>query len=453
MVKKKLFHAALIFGCSLAFLFNASKVPEYEFPLFRIVIDPGHGGVSMDPKSLHGDRYDALSGTYLDPFKEGAARGRDWEHKIVYQIARKAYDILYECSPDGDFKKFNKILKKYSNARAKRIFILPMLSRGDSITRSEAKKMKEPNAEYRLFDFPGKDKKTMLGRISRINKFKPQLVVSLHCAQRAPREFKGMNPVLVAPYSLLSKGLEYLQKKRRSKRFFFKHGMRDWFKENNKRSSFSWFLNDTSLYFTSYPLNKKRKIELDNFKGYRYNMVTWKYRDSPGWERVARFHKPGTRYSNSYNSIALKGKFWEREKSQFEEFRRDGGPEGFGGDNAYASYEIIRHMLQALKNSGDYHYRNIPGKSYNSVYILPLHVNAVSAFIELGYLDRWRDRRILTKKQHILAEGIAVGIYSLLTGLEMKDRKFRHRPRGKKIDLDKYQISTDKSYFDIVTGK
>ena len=77
--------------------------------------------------------------------------------------------------------------------------------------------MKEPNGEFRLFDYPDGQGGFLPGRLSRINKFKPQLVVSLHCASRGPREFKGMNPVLVAPYSFLKDGLEYLQGKKKNK--------------------------------------------------------------------------------------------------------------------------------------------------------------------------------------------------------------------------------------------
>ena len=82
---------------------------------------------------------------------------------------------------------------------------------------------------------------------------------------------------------------------------------------------------------------------------------------------------------------------------------------------------------------------------------MPLHVNAISAFIELGYLNRSRDRFILTKKQDEIAEGIAIGIFSLLSGLDLKDKKYKYTPRGKGIDFYKYRISGDETYFDAVT--
>lgn len=452
MSKKRIYPISLIVVFSLLFLFKASKVPEYDFPLYRVVIDPGHGGVSMKPRNIYGDRYDKISGTYLDDFKEGAARGRLWEHKIVYQISKKALDILLLCGPDGNFQKFRKILKKYTDQEPGRIYILPILSRGKSATRKDVKKNSDLNGEFRLFDYPDKKARIMPGRISRINQFRPQLVVSLHFAGSGPREYKGMNPVLVAPHSLLAQGLEYLQGKRKGRSFFHKNRMNDWFKETVKRTAFQWFLNDTSLYFSGYPLDRKNRVKSGDFRGYRYNMVTWEYQDAAGWEKGARYHCPDSRYSSDLKTIKVNGKFWQREKSKFEKFRREGGMEGYGGDNAYASYEIIRYMLAALKKNGTYNYTHQPGKSYVSTWILPLHVNAISAFIELGYLNRWRDRRMLVRKQNELAEGIAVGIYSLLAGLEPRDKKFKYAPKGKRIDLEKYQISTEKSYFDIVTG-
>jgi hypothetical protein len=44
-----------------------------------------------------------------------------------------------------------------------------------------------------------------------------------------------------------------------------------------------------------------------------------------------------------------------------------------------------------------------------------------------------------------------VGIYSLLAGIELDDRTSRFSPKGKKIDLDKYKVNPEESYFEIVT--
>jgi len=78
-------------------------------------------------------------------------------------------------------------------------------------------------------------------------------------------------------------------------------------------------------------------------------------------------------------------------------------------------------------------------------------VNAISAYIELGYLNRKWDREMLLNRQDQIAEGVAVGVYSLFAGLENVKGNFKSKPSGKSIDLERYNITQEKSYFDIVT--
>jgi len=434
-------------------IFVPVKIPEFEFPVYRLVLDPGHGGQCKSPMKKYGDRYDLISGKYLDQYKDGASRRGLHEHVIVYSIAKKAEKILKLCSPGGDFEKFKQILKKYSDDEPERINIITRMSRGKSLTGKKSRKMDDPNGEFRLFDYPDKKGQIKPGRISRINAFKPHLVVSLHLAGSAPGNYKGMNPVLAAPHRILDMGLQYLREEREDRAFIKKYPYDDWFSESVKRTSFQWFLSDVSMYYTGYPLKKNLRAKKNGFKGYRYNMVDWAYKDTPGWENIAKSHVRYTRYSREYMNIQPRGDFWDRERTKFEEYRRDNGEEGFGGDNAYASYEIIRYILYSLNIRGASHRKQKPGRPYVSIWIMPLHVNAINAFIELGYLNRRRDRFLLTKKQNEMAEGIAVGIYSLFTGITPADKKYRYAPKGKKIDLNKYRISSDTSYFDIVSDK
>lgn len=431
----------------LSILFYPVRILKYEFRTFRVVLDPGHGGTGRSPMSIHGDRYDSISGRYLDFFKEGASRGDLHEHAIVYSIAKKTDRYLRLLAPGGDNARFYRILEKYTDEIPERINIISYMSRGKSVADSEIDSREDPNAPFRLFDFPAADCVRRPGRLSRINAVKPHLVVSLHLAESAPRDYEGMNPVVTPPYDFLNKGMQYLQGKIPNKNFFYKSRYRDWFTESMNRSDFDWFLNDVSLYFSGYPLSKNREIDRGGFKGYRNNMVQWAYADDPGWEYFARYHIPFTRYAQNIANLAPEGKFWDRERSSYERYRRDGGEEGFGGDNAYASYEIVRYMLYSLFLHGDDNRAQKPGKSYLSVWIVPLHINAISAFIELGYLNRARDRYLLTRKQDEIAEGIAVGIYSLFSGLAIKSDKFKHLPRGIKLDLDKYKNDEDESYF------
>ena len=435
----------------IVILFLPSFVVKYEFPVFRVVLDPGHGGRHLTPKSEHGDRYDLLSNSYIDHFSAGASyRGNIHEHIIVYSIAEKVKALLDHCSPEGDFEKFQEILKKYTGHPPPRVYIKTEMSRGPSITAKEAGSLEDPNAAFRLFDYPDGRGNMLPGRISRINAMKPHMVLSLHAAHSAPEAYRGMTPVLAPSYDFFYKGLEYLRGERESSRFFHRSPYNQWFTLNTSRTHFQWFLSDTSLYFTGFPLGRDLKVQDNNFKGYRYNMVQWLYADDPGWHNTAAGHPDNTRYSKDYNTFKPEGRFWEREQSEHEKRRRTGGPEGFGGDNALASYEIIRYIMYALNIREIRHPNQKPGKPFVCAWSIPIHVNAINPYIELGYFARQNDRYLLTKKQDEIAEGIAVGIYSLFAGIEVKDDSFKYKPRGTKIDFEKYNISKNRSYFDIV---
>ncbi len=442
---------------TIAFFLVVIFIPEtgdyHEFPHYRIVLDPGHGGICLKPMEIHGDRYDSISEKYLDPFREGASYRQLDEHVIVYSIALKAKRILDLCSHDGDYKRFFGILRRYATRRLNRIVIDTHMSRPDSRNSDAVERLRDPNEKFRLFDFPGPDGEMKPGRISSINALKPQLVVSLHIATSGPPEYRGLNPVIVPPFIILHRGLQYLQGDIKNQKFFYNSKYYDWFSESTKRSDFDWFLKDVSVYFTGYPLKEDRTLDLEDFRGYRYNMITWAYRDPLFWECIARFHPEGTPYAKSHRGFRIHGRFWEREGSLYERYRRDGGYSGYGGDNLYASSEIIRYILLSLyRKNTRLHPAQKPTRPYISIWSVPLHVNAISAFIELGYLRISSHRKMLVRNQDDIAEGIAVGIYSLLAGLQLRDADFSYMPEGKRIDLNKYSMPNKESYFEAVTG-
>lgn len=415
---------------------------------FRVVLDPGHGGIGSTNIELHGDRYDRISKKYLSPFAEGASHNGLWEHELVYEIAIKTKHILDNCAPGSDFSKFRSILLRYTDKEPIRIYIETHISRGPSENREEILKREDPNAEFRLYDYPSKAGTIQQGRISRINSQKPHLVVSLHMTKEYSIDYRGLSPVIAAPHSILYEGLLYLQQKITQKDFFFKSPYAEWFSESAQKNQFHWFLSDVSSYFTGYPLTKDGKIDINNFKGYRYNMVTWTYSDPLGWEDVARTHPKGTQYASSFADFVVTGKFWDREKSIYERYRRENGEEGFGGDNMYASVEIIRYILYSLHLHGEDHPHQKLTKPYISTWSVPLLVNAVAAFIELGSVANNRHRYLFTQKQNEIAEGIAVGIYSLLGGISLKKNSFPYLPKGKRIEFEKYTLPNGKSYFE-----
>ena len=448
MRKKSIFILLLL--TLLAFIPD-NNIQENEFPLFRVVIDPGHGGVLINDRKKHGDRFDMITAEYLDYFAEGAAYKNIYERNVVYNIALKTINLLSYCSKDGDFEQFKKILKKYTDSPIKKIYIETIISRGESLTEDKIKKSDDPNADYRLYDFPDSDGDMVKGRISKINEFKPHLVVSLHLAKSAPPEYKGMNGIIIPPYNVLKKGLLRLQRGDTGRDLNDHDILRSWFRESNTVSSRYAFFKDTAQYFTSYGIKKNYKTDYNDYTGYKYNMVTWKYSDKPFWDLEAEKHSSNSRYSPDYNSFREDGNFWEREQSVYEEYRRGTGFQNFGGDNYFATYEIIKYVLFSLNESGVSNKNKIPGKPFVSTWSVPLLINAISAYIELGYLDRKWDREILLYRQDEIAEGVAVGIYSLLTGIDNVKGKFKHKPSGKLIDLKKYNITKDESYFDIVT--
>lgn len=428
------------------------EVDKSELPVYRVVIDPGHGGISITDKQKHGDRYDKISGEYKSYYAEGAKRKNINEHLIVYSIAEKTVSLLKHCSTEGDFEKFRKILNKYTNEKVKRVYIETHLSRGPSVSKKKAGKMKDPNAEFRLYDYPGENGEINPGRISKINSFNPHIVVCLHLAASAPPDYLGMNPILAPPYKVLQTGLLNLQKG--GSRSINDCGiLESWFRDSVKISPQLAYYKDVVNYFTGFDLNRDYTVNQEKFNGYKYNMTNWDYADEPGWNETAKLHKAGTRYSNNIKTFKEEGAYWEREKSVHEQFRRGENFENFGGDNSLSSYEIIRYILLSLDKKGISRKDKIPGKAFISTWSIPLMVNAVCAYIELGYLNRPWDKEVLLRRHDEIAEGVAVGIYSLFAGIEKIEGKFKYNPSGQSIDFEKYRVSPEKTYFDLAVDK
>jgi hypothetical protein len=208
---------------------------------------------------------------------------------------------------------------------------------------------------------------------------------------------------------------------------------------------------DAWIYFHGYWTNKKGdKPDLKRFEGYRYNMVTWKYKDDEGWENeVKDVEGP---YALRHELFRPIGRFWDREKSKLEIMRREGGLEGFGGDNHYAGAELLRFVqyglrLQVNKDLDTYTEPNPILKPFISTYSLPMLINAISAYLELGDIRSEKDIYFLTKKKKKIAVALAVGIYSLFQGLEVKELDFPYIPKGKRIIFEKYVTKTGESYF------
>lgn len=438
----------LSFILAYVFIFEYGITIREEFPVYRVVVDPGHGGLFMAPQDLYGDKYDQLSYTYLDRFKTGATYRGMKEHIIMYQIALKVEKKLALLAPGGDYKEFYKILRKYTDDPVPRIVIISMITRPESYNPAEKKNGEDVNGAYRLFDYPSQNGIITSGRISAINAFKPELVVSLHCCEKAPKFYRGMNVVIAPPYSFFKKGLDHLQGVSDNRDFFYKSIYANWFTEDTKSSPFHWFLNDSAIYFSGFRLNRDNIVDQNKFVGYHYNMVGWNYAAYNDWPSIAVSHPDNSPYAVNLKNLSLTGKFWDRERSVYEEFRRGIND---GGDNRYAGEELLKFINYSLQLKGIYNRDQNPGPPYISTWAVPIYINAISAYLELGYLNLSHHRYIFAQKQDEIAEGIAVGIYSLLTGIKLKENNFKCRPRGENIDWSKYRLDDGRSYFEVVT--
>ncbi|MBM9577681.1 N-acetylmuramoyl-L-alanine amidase [Leptospira sp. 201903070] len=424
---------------------------------FKVVIDPGHGGVDLKPKEDHGDKYDPISDKYLELYKSGASsRGRK-ERAVVLELAKELKEILDLTRTEDGFETFKTYMKSFTNEDLPWIKIDSVMTRNGNAEEREYSANEDPNAPYRLFDYPDKKtKKIKQGRISFINREKPNLVVSLHLNPSYKEHPGGMAAVLSPSYRTFYV-LKGISEGRYAEEKFTDSPWSHWmiFKEGWSRLENA--VADAWIYFHGYWPNKKgNKTDLSAFEGYRQNMVSWRYKDLPGWEELAKVGGKGP-YSKTHKSFSAEGKFWEREKAEPELWRREDGREGFGGDNHYASAELMRFVQYGLrKRSEEGDDSPEPGpinKPYLSTYALPTFVNAISAYLEIGYIDKEKDMILMTKRRKDVAISLAAGIYSLVHGIKIKHQEYPYVPVGKKINWARYEKWKEGNYFQIVDSE
>ncbi len=421
-------------------------------PTYPVVIDPGHGGVARDPMSLNGDKYDSITQTYLEKYKQGTEHGSVTEREIVLGLAKEVDRVLKLTESDEGWEKFSQYLKKFSNAKTfTRIEIKSHLTRTSNFDNDPP--TNDVNAPYRLYDF--RDQKTserVKGRLSFINEKKPHLVLSLHLNPAGKGQDGGMAAVLTPGYPTFRLLQDIASGKKKSKAFAASPWS-DWLVFQSGWSKLENATADAWIYFHGYWSDKSgKKTDLSKFEGYRQNMVTWAYSDKRGWESAATSNKVGP-YSKTHSGFKAEGLFWEREMGKKETFRREGGREGFGGDNHYATKELMRFVQFGVRDQlrdkkGHYPEIGPIQKPYISTYSLPTYTNAICAFIEIGYINRKRDIKMLTEHKKETAISLAVGIYSLFVGLELKKSKnMPIIPKGKKINWERYE-----NYFEEVVS-
>lgn len=437
----------------LIFSFSVSSQETTPKRTYNIVIDPGHGGLDLKPKEEHGDKYDPISNKYLEPYKAGAQTKSRRESEVVFALAKEVKEILDLTKTPEGFETFRSYAKKFTNDTLPWIRIDSDLTREETAKEEGADLSSDPNAFYRLYDYPDKKSgKLKPGRISRINAARPYLVLSLHLNPSWKGHPGGMAAVLSPSYRTFY-NLRKISEGKSSKSF--EDGpWSEWMRFKMEWSRLENAVADAWIYFNGYWPNKSgKKTDLSNFEGYRQNMVTWKYADPSGWIDKAVLDGPGP-YAKKHSEYSAKGKFWDRERAEPELWRREDGAEGFGGDNHYAATELMRFLqygLRTLPNSEEE--LSNPGpinKPYISTYSLPTFINAISAYLEIGYIDKEKDMKILTQRRKDTAISLAVGVYSLFHGIKIKSADLPYIPKGKKIDWARYENLKEGNYFRVV---
>lgn len=422
---------------------------------YRVVLDPGHGGKKISPQSIYGDKYDPAIGRYLDIFRPGAYYNGLHEYQEVYAIAEKVRDLLELTHSAKGRKEFHQILLKYDrHADKPEEPIEVFISRPPGYTQLYHEIKEDLNALYRLYDYPHIDSKELMpGTLSRINAYRPHLVVSMHLTGGASGDHGALSSVVTPGYDTFALALDYVHSNH-SMRQTIQQSFTDspyahWMASGQDRSLFEWFLCDSWIYFTGYwSAQDGLSADTNRYRGRRHNMVTWSYRDDAYLQADLT---PFTSYVDDLRQFTPQGDFWMREMSIQERWRRQGGYEGYGGDNLYASNEILRFIRKGLHVDKVRKSDELPDlkSPYFSTWSVPTYVNAISAYLELAYIDNPLEADRIQKHKDTHAEAIAAGIYSLFYGTKQKN-KTDDFPKGMSIDFQRYETFGGENYFESV---
>lgn len=440
--KTKIFKIYCIIFIFTIFLFDCGQKSSYT-----VVIDPGHGGVQTGKPD---DKWDVVKKRFVGSFLPGMkvkVNGRViYEHIVVLELSKRVKYYLELVNSDEGWIEFIDILKRFSDQKSfRRIKFNVHLSRENSWNHVyKSPKQAGVNSNYRLYDYPDPITGQMQkGRISFINSFKPELVVSIHTNPAGKGHPGGMATVLAPPYSMFDKIRKIHLNKEGIETYNNSPWSRAWLITDPGWNSFEAARADTWVYFHGYRSNKNgTAVNTKKYRGLRHNMFQWAYAQKKGWEKNYTPDKPG-KYSLVYENFKEQGPFWDREKSKYEAMRRQAGRLGYGGDNHTASDELLRFVqygARALNQDLD-HKESIGTiqPPYASTYSLPTFSNAIVAYLEIAYLNRKKDRNLIINHKEEVAQSLAVGIYSLFCGLRLRPKSYNDKPpSGLTLDLEKY---------------
>lgn len=421
-----------------------SAIPD-EVP---IMLDPGHGGAIVTRKD---DKWDPVTKQYLDFYLSGMIYQKYTEHELVLSLSKKVKVYLDMTRTAEGWEEFQKILRLFSDQPSfERIVFRTDMSRTDGWQERKLP-ITDPqvNAPYRMYDFPDASGDMQMGRISYINHQKPYLVLALHLNPAEGGNPGGMGAVLSPGYQTFEMLRRITVGELKPTEFYKSPWAPAWLISDPGFTQFESAKGDAWVYFHGYRMLKNGTPWLGKNRGLRYNMIQWSYRDPPGWEKAAARAGPG-QYAIKYNEFRALGRFFDRERGAPETWRREGGPMGYGGDNHYASDELLRFVQMGLP--AQVPARRTPGsmgeivRPFVSTYALPTFTNAICAYLEIGHLNIARDRSLVIEDDDAVAKSLAAGIYSLFRGLKLK--KFTGaKPRGAPVNFSKYENLPDGNYF------
>lgn len=422
---------------------------------YVIVIDPGHGGARAS--AMRDERWDPVSGEYLSFYSPGMIYKNYTEQRVVLGLAKQLKKQLELTQTDAGWKKFEELLKSFSGQKSfERVKFKVLMTREDSWSdRNLPPTHPEVNAPYRLYDYPDPRKKGRMlpGRISFINSQKPYLVLSLHLNPAGKGHDGGMAAVLSPGFETFD-AVRQIDLNRRPMSWFDRSPWKPtWLITDPGWSKYLAARSDAWVYFHGYRKTKNGNVWRSKNRGFRHNLFDWRYKEKD-WVAKARKGGPGP-YSIEYEAWKPDGPFWDRERAEPEQWRREGGKMGFGGDNHLASDELMRFIqhgvrlqVPALRKPGAVGPILPP---FTSTYTLPTYVNAICAFLEIGHLNRERDRVLTLRYPTALTRSLAVGVYSLFAGLEVRKTHGPYKPRGEELNWDRYEDYDKGNYFEIVS--
>ena len=450
-----------------------NSVPEY-----KLLIDPGHGGANIikNGRPIKSDRWDPITRRYLSYYLSGMQAGTYYEHLVMLSLAKRLYYYLNLTKTSWGWQHFEKILHRFGRPKGanqnelkefNRIILNAKMTRNDSWNmRYQEANDPDVNASYRMYDYPDQRGRTRMGRLSLINQYQPELVISLHMTPAGRGNSGGMAAVLAPGYKSYDMVRRIHLKELDRKKWLRSYWNGKILGTEAGWNQFELMRADAWAYFHGYRSNRKgTKVNFNAPRGIRHNLITWAYKQSPYWYKAYNPSKKGPYALNYRDFDATKGLFWDRERGKAEEWRREGGKLLYGGDNHYASDELLRFVQHGvrllrpkMRKKGKIGKIHPP---FASAYTLPIYVNAIVAYLEIGYLNRKRDRDLIIKEQDAVAQSLAVGIYSLYRGIELHilSKKSENKtndsliinnpwkPRTQAIDFKKYRQLPNGNYF------